>query len=190
MDKKPIHVLLVDDDKDDFVLTRDLLTEAEGARFEPEWADTYEAGLEAMEWAQHHVYLIDYHLGERDGLELLRAAIASGCTAPIIVLTGQGDHTVDVTGIAGAQVRIIVLKGSPVTAADFDPDLPYEFDDSLQWSETSASLDGTGRASVTIGLTDGAVGDLFNVSAEHVITSGTGQAHGPLSNDITLRIVG
>ena len=103
MDEKLVRVFLVDDDEDDCVLTRDLLAEAKGARFELEWVDTYEAALEAMERAEHHVYLVDYRLGERDGLELLRAAIASGCDAPIIMLTGWGNHTVDVAAMeAGA----------------------------------------------------------------------------------------
>jgi len=103
MNEELIHVFLVDDDEDDYVLTRDLLAEAVEARFELEWADTYEAGLEAMERAQHHVYLLDYRLGERDGLELLCAAIASGCKVPIIMLTGRGDHAVDVVAMkAGA----------------------------------------------------------------------------------------
>jgi len=103
MAEELVRVLLVDDDEDDYVLTRDLLAEAAGNRFDLEWVTTYEAALETMRRAQHHVYLVDYRLGEQSGLELLCAAIASGCTAPIIVLTGQGDHTVDVAAMqAGA----------------------------------------------------------------------------------------
>jgi diguanylate cyclase (GGDEF)-like protein len=103
MDEEIIRVFLVDDDEDDYVLTRDLLAEAEGARFELEWVDTYEAALEAMGQAEHDVYLVDYRLGQRDGLDLLHAAIAGGCEAPMIILTGRGDHAVDVAAMrAGA----------------------------------------------------------------------------------------
>jgi len=108
MDAELVRVLLVDDDEDDYVLMRDRITEASAngsarTRFDVEWAATYEAALEVMRQARHHVYLVDYRLGERDGLELLRAAIAGGCTAPIIMLTGQGDHAVDVAAMqAGA----------------------------------------------------------------------------------------
>jgi signal transduction histidine kinase len=56
---------------------------------------TYEAGLETIRRASHDVYLLDYRLGARDGLELLRDAIACGCRAPVILLTGQGDEEVD-----------------------------------------------------------------------------------------------
>jgi PAS domain S-box-containing protein len=42
-------------------------------------------------------------LGERNGLELLQEAVANGCKAPIILLTGQGDHEVDIEAMnAGA----------------------------------------------------------------------------------------
>ena len=40
MDEELVRVFLVDDDEDDYVLTRNLLAEAVGVRFELEWADT------------------------------------------------------------------------------------------------------------------------------------------------------
>jgi signal transduction histidine kinase len=42
------------------------------------------------------VCLLDYNLGGPTGLELLRKAIAEGCKTPIIMLTAQGDHEIDV----------------------------------------------------------------------------------------------
>lgn len=98
-----VRVLLVDDDEDDFVMTRDLLSEIEGERFETDWIDSYDAGLEQIARREHDVYLLDYRLGERSGLELLREAIERGCSAPLILLTGQGDHQVDIEAMeAGA----------------------------------------------------------------------------------------
>lgn len=91
-----VRVLLVDDDEDDFVMTRALLAEATGSiRLRLEWAPTYDQGRALILEGRHDVYLLDYQLGGRDGLDLLREAIASGCKAPIILLTGQGDDAVD-----------------------------------------------------------------------------------------------
>jgi two-component system cell cycle sensor histidine kinase/response regulator CckA len=90
MNNEPVRVLLVDDDEDDYVLTRDWFCEMEGAKFELEWVASYDAALNAIAHNQHDVYLLDYRLGERNGLELLREAVAKGCKAPIILLTGQG----------------------------------------------------------------------------------------------------
>ncbi|MBD1861162.1 MULTISPECIES: EAL domain-containing protein [Trichocoleus] len=99
----PIKVLLVEDDEDDYVLTRSLLSEIEGDKFTLEWVQTYEAALTVMGQHRHSIYLIDYRLGLHDGLELLQAAIAQGCRAPIILLTGQGDQEIDLAAMqAGA----------------------------------------------------------------------------------------
>ena len=103
MDKERISILLVEDDEDDYILTRDLLSEIEGRSYDMEWVSTYDAALEAISLNNHHVYLFDYQLGERTGLELLHKAIADGCKVPIILLTGQGDHKVDLEAMkAGA----------------------------------------------------------------------------------------
>lgn len=103
MENHSAKVLLVDDDEDDYILTRDLLAESEGAAFNLEWIATYTAALEAIGQKQHDAYLVDYRLGDRTGLELLHTVIAQGCKAPIILLTGQGDHEIDVEAMkAGA----------------------------------------------------------------------------------------
>lgn len=103
MNNGTVRVLLVDDDEDDYILTRDWFSEIEGAKFELEWVANYDKAVAEIAQKQHDVYLFDYRLGERDGLELLREAIANGCKAPIILLTGQGDHEVDVEAMkAGA----------------------------------------------------------------------------------------
>jgi two-component system cell cycle sensor histidine kinase/response regulator CckA len=52
---------------------------------------------------RHEVCLVDYRLGAQNGIELLRAAIERGCAAPIILLTGQGEHEIDLEAMkAGA----------------------------------------------------------------------------------------
>ena len=103
MQNRRLDVLLVDDDPDDHVIVRDLLSEIEGLEVNLDWESSYEAGLEAIEREQHQVYLLDYRLGQRDGLELLKQAIKNGCKAPMILLTGQGERAVDIEAMnAGA----------------------------------------------------------------------------------------
>ena len=98
-----IKVLLVDDDEDDYMITRDLLLDVEALEYDLDWISSYAEALDAIERNQHDIYLIDYRLGERDGMQLLNEALDGGCTAPIILLTGQGDREVDVEAMkAGA----------------------------------------------------------------------------------------
>lgn len=95
MNDEPIQILLVDDDEDDFIMTRDLFAEVEGRTYQLDWASNYEEAKEKIKHARHDVCLFDFRLGEKTGLDLLHEVIAEGCTAPIILLTGQGDKEVD-----------------------------------------------------------------------------------------------
>lgn len=104
----PVKVLLVEDDEDDFVITRDLLADCGQSRFGLEWVSTYAAAGEAIAQARHDVYLVDYRLGERDGLDLVREAVALGSKAPIIMLTGQGDHAIDVEAMKAGAADFLV----------------------------------------------------------------------------------
>jgi signal transduction histidine kinase len=100
---RPLRLLLIDDDEDDYVLTRDLLADIPELRFELDWIADPEAGLEEMVRGRHDLHLIDYSLGKLDGLGLIQAAVARGCPAPMILLTGLGDRAVDIRAMrAGA----------------------------------------------------------------------------------------
>jgi PAS domain S-box-containing protein len=103
MKKLPWNILLIEDDEDDYVFTRLLLADSKPRQFKLDWAKTYEEGIAAFRQKIHDVYLVDYRLGERDGLELVREAVEGGCTSPIILMTGQGSYSVDVEAMqAGA----------------------------------------------------------------------------------------
>ncbi len=108
MNGSRVCVLLVDDDEDDYVMTRDVLSEIEGQRFDLEWVATYEAALEAIETHRPDVCLVDYHLGAHNGLDLMREVLADGSTTPMILLTGQGGHEVDVEAMKSGAADYLV----------------------------------------------------------------------------------
>ena len=91
----PIKILLVDDDKDDYTIVRDLLSELCSTGSSLRWVSDYAEALTALLSAEFDVCLLDYRLGPRSGLEFLAEAVKSGCTTPVIVLTGTGYHEVD-----------------------------------------------------------------------------------------------
>ena len=96
-------MLLVEDDEDDYILARELFADFRGQRVQVEWMKNFSTGLEAMIHNQHEVCLVDYRLGAQNGIELLRTAQEKGCKSPIILLTGQGEHEVDLEAMkAGA----------------------------------------------------------------------------------------
>lgn len=98
MSERLIKVLLVEDDEDDYVLIRDLLSEVREQQFHLDWVTTFEAALQTIEQQPHDVYLVDYRLGERNGLELLNS-IDRQYSVPVIILSGQGDRELDIAAL-------------------------------------------------------------------------------------------
>lgn len=95
MRSEETRVLLVDDDEDDFFIIRDLASEFKQQRIKLEWAATYDEAVQAINAGHHQAYLIDYRLGSRTGIDLIKEATRIGVVAPLILLTGQGDQEVD-----------------------------------------------------------------------------------------------
>lgn len=107
-DREHIDVLIIEDDEDDFFIARSLLSKTTGVRCDLEWAQSYEEGLAAITSKKYDVCLVDYRLGARNGLQLLREANELGCDTPMILLTGQGDLQVDLDAMAAGAVDYLV----------------------------------------------------------------------------------
>ena len=93
--KERIRVLLIEDDEEDYFLTRSLVREKENSFIDLDWVDDYEQALTRIDAGGYDVYLVDYRLGLHTGIELIQEAFRRGCHAPMILLTGQDDLTVD-----------------------------------------------------------------------------------------------
>ena len=95
-DMKPVKVLLVDDDEDDYILTKDIFNEIpQRENYKLSWINNYEEAINAMLKSHYDIYLVDFRLGKHTGLDLLHEAIKSNVDEPIIILTGKGDSKVD-----------------------------------------------------------------------------------------------
>lgn len=90
-----IRVLLVEDDEDDYVLTRTLVSSRENSNIRLDWVDNYTDAVAAVEQNNYDVYLVDYRLGEHTGIDLIQEALRLGHRTPMILLTGQDDLTID-----------------------------------------------------------------------------------------------
>lgn len=141
MTSKAIRVLLVDDDEEDFIIARDLFEGIDHYRYELDWVDNYEEALEEIRRQRHDVYLLDYHLGARDGLTLLREALRHGCLAPMIMLTGQGGRQVDLDAMRLGAYDYLV-KGQ-ITSAVLERSLRY----AMQHARSTNALRETVRVS-------------------------------------------
>ncbi|MCC6422133.1 MAG: response regulator [Phycisphaerales bacterium] len=108
MAEERVNILLIEDDEDDFVITRDLLNEIGPDKYHLDWVDSVEKGRRQLQAGRHDVYLIDYRIGQSTGLELLREAHDHGVDAPMILLTGAKEHEIDIAAMkAGAADYLI-----------------------------------------------------------------------------------
>jgi signal transduction histidine kinase len=96
MEEDAIRILLVEDDEDDYVIIRDILSEIEGQKFELDWISNYQEAMEKATSNRHDICLMDYRLGTRNGIQLTRDFLQRGFRAPIILLTGLGSHDLDI----------------------------------------------------------------------------------------------
>jgi two-component system sensor histidine kinase/response regulator len=104
----PIRVLLVEDDEDDYLLTHKMLGTVGHTAYEVDWRSSYAAGLAGLVEASHDVCLLDYRLGARDGIELLREARRAGSDLPVVVLTGLGDRETDIQAMQAGAAQYLV----------------------------------------------------------------------------------
>jgi PAS domain S-box-containing protein len=124
--KDTIRALLVDDDRGDFLVTKALLGQIAHPTIELDWVPTYEEGLDAMAKGRYDIYLVDYFLADRTGLELLRETTAHQLQAPVIMLTGHGSHEVDIEAMQAGAADYLV-KGQ-IEPEDLERSMRYALD--------------------------------------------------------------
>ena len=89
--------MIAEDDEDDVILISEFIREGfPGSTPEFDWAYSSEETLSRLERNEYNFCLMDFRLGETNGLELLRKIRQKGYTLPIIFLTGQGDEGIAV----------------------------------------------------------------------------------------------
>jgi signal transduction histidine kinase len=128
-----IRILLIDDDEDDYIITRDIIEEIPGRHYLLDWTGSFSVALQRIAEKQHDVYLVDYRLGAHDGLELISQAIAAGSTVPFILLTGQSDREIDEKAMRiGAQDYLV--KGT-ISPYDLERSIRYSIEHAKSLAE-------------------------------------------------------
>jgi PAS domain S-box-containing protein len=107
----PIKILIIDDDEEDFFITSQYIRKIRGKEFVIDWCYRYKEALEAIVEARYDIYFIDYYLGGKTGLELMKEALAQNCEQPLILLTGMGNQKIDLEAMqAGAYDYLVKLE--------------------------------------------------------------------------------
>lgn len=110
----PVHILLIEDDNDDYFLTAELLKEISSQRLILDWASSPEMAFPMLASASYDLCLLDYNLGAETGLDVLRELRRRGYEHPVIILTGQDDYDTDVEMMkAGADDYMLKSELTP-----------------------------------------------------------------------------
>ena len=95
-ENRPVKILLVEDDEDDYVIIRKMLSKIPNQQYDLRWVSEFETALEDTSLSHFDLFLVDYRLGVQNGLELLHILHNQEDSPPVILLTGKGDHEIDV----------------------------------------------------------------------------------------------
>jgi len=128
------RILLIDDDRLQFRLTQAHFKNFRGETFDLEWAETFEEGLAQLLEGRYAACLLDYQLGERNGLELIRQAVAGGSRTPIIFLTAESSERIDIDAMNAGALDYLV-KGE-ISSHSMERSLRY----ALKLAETLEAL--------------------------------------------------
>jgi len=121
-----INILLIDDDEEDFIITRHLIEDIPHQKYKIDWVESYEKALQLFDKNQYAVYLLDYKLGNHIGLDIIQEARNKNITAPFILLTGMGNVELDEEAMkAGASDYLI--KGN-ISATELDRSIRYSLE--------------------------------------------------------------
>ena len=104
----PLRVLLVETEEKVAARIRDLVARGP-VRIEVDWARSFEAGFSWMTSNRYDAHLFAERLGERSGIDLLRAYHEAGGSAPVLLMGDAHDRALDLaameSGAAGFLAR-------------------------------------------------------------------------------------
>jgi PAS domain S-box-containing protein len=115
LERRIWRVLHVEDDEEDYLITRELLSQSQGSKIVLDWVSTYEEGLALLKTNHYDAVLVDYDLGPRTGIELIQEITGQGHEVPLILFTGRGNYEVDVEAMkAGATLYLTKSEANPL----------------------------------------------------------------------------
>lgn len=113
--KETVKILMIDDDYEDFIITKDFITDIPKRKYKIDWVSNYEDGIKTIAKNIHDIIFVDFRLGTQSGLDLIREATSKGSEIPIILLTGQNDIEIDEMAMkAGASDYLVKGNISPL----------------------------------------------------------------------------
>lgn len=103
-----IKIAVIDDDEDDFLFISDFIKAIDEKRFLTEWFRDYDSAIAAIRGRTHHLFFVDYFLGKKTGLDLLKEAALLQVDRPIVLLTGFGSKDIDIRAMESGATDYLI----------------------------------------------------------------------------------
>ncbi|MBC7849821.1 MAG: PAS domain S-box protein [Chitinophagaceae bacterium] len=103
-----LHIGIIDDDEDDLFLITEYLNNIPSQQFKVSPMLGYEEGLRNIRRHKCDIYFVDYYLGPRTGLELIKELISENYEEPFVLLTGKGNTHIDKEAIKSGAFDYLV----------------------------------------------------------------------------------
>ena len=105
-----LRVLFVATEGEDAARIRDLVPRMPAVP-EIDWAPSFEAGFSQMTSRRYDALLFGARLGARSGIDLLRAYHEAGGAAPVLLLGGSHDRTLDLSAMESGAAGFLAKNG-------------------------------------------------------------------------------
>ena len=120
-----LKILIIDDDEDDFFITSEYIRSIPGSNFIVEWCYEYDEAIIQICSGKYELFFVDYYLGAKTGLDLIKEAIALKCEQPFILLTGIGNQKIDIEAMKAGAVDYLIK--SEMDAEKLERCIRYSF---------------------------------------------------------------
>ncbi|MBC7651422.1 MAG: PAS domain S-box protein [Deinococcales bacterium] len=103
-----LKILVIDDDEDDYFIICDYLKGFTTYNLTVDWCHSYNDGFTKIMEREYAIYLIDYRLSIKTGLDLITNAVKAGCQEPMILLTGKGNSEIDMGAMKAGAIDYLI----------------------------------------------------------------------------------
>jgi two-component system cell cycle sensor histidine kinase/response regulator CckA len=151
--KEKIHVLLIEDNRVDALVVKEMLEHGEGSAFIVKHASTLEEGMHSLvPGSENRIILLDLGLPDETGLQTLRRVIPVARDATVVVITGQQDEEMGIAALReGAHDYLI--KGH-VNGDELRRVLRYAVERNKIQSELRAEIERRAKAQQALQLSE------------------------------------
>ena len=127
MQQSTIQILIIDDDEDDFFITSELINKISSTKFKIDWCYRYSDGIRQIRDRKYDLYFIDYYLGAKTGLDMIKECTADGSLdEPLVLLTGKGNQSIDLESMQAGAMDYLVK--SELTEEKLDRCIRYSLE--------------------------------------------------------------